>query len=374
MASRHRLAGRSERQRSQQGAPTLTRHPDTGASRSGRSVGADQHRRFQPPEKADEAARPKCDPKRGQILTEQLREARQLAGWSQKTLAARIGVDAQAVKRLEKGIGSVATLIAAMAALDFRLTGLGPGKTLPEQLRASRRRRSMSLDETAAKTGLSRTTIATLERGGGSVASLLRLLALVAPRVRRRAPERAYWGQADKDDRDSRFTPPEFMASIYAAFGEIDLDPCANLLSPVIARRRILLSEGGDGLADDWSGGLVFVNPPFSELLKWLRRAHDQWRAGTVETVVCLVPVRTDSTWFHDTLSAEADIYLLQGRVRFLDSHGKGQHTPFSLMLLALGATAEQKERYATLVPGFWLTRRVATGTTIGDQGMRHPC
>ncbi len=51
-------------------------------------------------------------------------------------------------------------------------------------------------------------------------------------------------------DADSRFTPPEFMAGIYEAFGEIDLDPCAHLQSPVIARRRILLSEGGDGLAD----------------------------------------------------------------------------------------------------------------------------
>ena len=130
-----------------------------------------------------------------------------------------------------------------------------------------------------------------------------------------------------------------------------------HLLSPVVARRRILLSEGGDGLSDPWSGRLVFVNPPFSELLKWLRRAHEQWRANNVETVVCLVPVRTDSAWFHETLSADADIYLLRGRVRFLDSQGRGQHTPFSLMVLTLGATAQQKARYAELVPGFWLAR-----------------
>jgi transcriptional regulator with XRE-family HTH domain len=290
-------------------------------------------------------------------LIEEFREARRSAGWSQKTLADRIGVDAQAIKRLEKGIGSVPNLIAAMAALDFRLTGLGPGRTLPDQLRTLRRKRSISLDALSARTGLSRTTIASLERGGGTVSSLLRLLAVLAPRARRRAPERSYWGQGDKEDRDSRFTPPEFMANIYAAFGEIDLDPCANLLSPVIARRKILLSEGGDGLVDDWSGGIAFVNPPFSELLTWLRRAHGQWLAGNVATVVCLVPVRTDSAWFHDTLSGDADIYLLQGRVRFLDSKGKGQHTPFSLMLLTLGATAEQKERYAQLVPGFWLAR-----------------
>lgn len=290
-------------------------------------------------------------------MIDDLREARRASGWSQRILAERIGVDAQTIKRLEKGVGSVATLIAAMAALDFHLTGLGPGRTLAEQLRGRRRKRGLSLDAVATKAGLSRTTIASLEQGGGSIASLVRLLAVLAPRARRRTPERSYWGQGDKLDRDSRFTPPDFMADIHAAFGEIDLDPCGNLLSPVVARRRILLSEGGDGLTDPWSGRLVFVNPPFSELLKWLRRAHDQWRANNVETVVCLVPVRTDSAWFHETLSADADIYLLRGRVRFLDSQGRGQHTPFSLMVLTLGATAQQKARYAELVPGFWLAR-----------------
>ena len=254
-------------------------------------------------------------------------------------------------------------MVAVMTVLDFRLTGVAPGATLPAQLGARRRSLSLSLDQVASRTGLSRATIASLERGGGSVSSLLRLLAVIAPNARRRAPERSYWGQGDKDDRDSRFTPPEFLAKIYAAFGSVDLDPCAHLLSPVIAQRRILRSEGGNGLVDDWSGRLAFVNPPFSELLKWLRRAHDQWRAGKVETIVCLVPVRTDSAWFHDVLSADADIYLLKGRVRFLDTQGKRQHTPFSLMLLTLGATAEQKAKYQALVPGFWLVR----GTTPAD-------
>lgn len=287
----------------------------------------------------------------------ELKLARRSAGWSQTTLADRIGVDPQTIKRLEKGIGSVATLLAAMAALDFRLTGLASGKTLREQLRASRRQQAMSVAKAAARAGISRATVTSLERGGGSVASLLSLMMVVAPKAKRRAPERSYWGQGDKYDRDSRFTPAEFMQNIYAAFGEIDLDPCGHPLSPVVAKRRIVLAEGGNGLAEDWLGTTAFVNPPFSELLRWLRRAHDQWKAGNIGTVICLVPVRTDSSWFHETLSGDADIYLLRGRVRFLDSRGKGQHTPFSLMLLTLGAGRRQKQLYAELVPGFWLTR-----------------
>lgn len=249
------------------------------------------------------------------------------------------------------------TLRSVMAMLEFRLSGLAPGLSLGDQLRGTRIRRSLTLEELSRRTGLSRTTIASLERDGGTIASLQRLLAVLAPKVRRRAPERAYWGAGDKVDRDSRFTPSDFMESIYAAFGEIDIDPCANELSPVVAHRRILPSEGGDGLNDEWSGRFAFVNPPYSEQLKWLRRAYDQWNAGTVDTVVCLVPVRTDSPWFHGVLSAEADIFFLQGRVRFLDPRGKAQHTPFSLMLVALGSSDDQRGRYAALVDGYW-TRR----------------
>lgn len=291
-------------------------------------------------------------------MLDELKEARRSAGWSQRTLAARLNVDPQAIKRLEKGVGSVATLIAVMTALDFQLTGLGSGKSLPEQLRNRRRRRSLSLDQIAARTSLSRATIASLESGGGSVRSLLKLLPVIAPKVRRKAPERSYWGVGDKEDRDSRFTPSDFMEPIYAAFGEVDIDPCGHVLSPVAARRRILLSEGGDGLVEDWSGRLAYVNPPFSQLLKWLRRAHEQWFVGNVKTVVCLVPVRTDSEFFQETLSSVADVYLLRGRVQFLNSNGEAQHTPFSLMLLVMGASDEQKVRYAELVPGYWSARR----------------
>lgn len=307
---------------------------------------------------APSEATAESDPKNSHILIGELREARRSKGWSQKTLADKIGVDAQTIKRIERGQGSVATLITVMKALDFRLSGLGNGKTLAKQLINERGERSRSA--LAKKAGISIATIDALERGEGTVASLIRLLAVLAPGVRRRAPERTHWGQDKKDDRDSRFTPPNFLSNIYAAFGAIDLDPCGHALSPVVANRRILFAEGGDGLAEDWSGDLAFVNPPYSAMLRWLRRAHDQWKAGHAKTVLCLVPVRTDSSFFHDVLTKVADIYLLRGRVKFIDPRGKAQHTPFSLMLVMFGATPEQKRHYAELVPGSWMAGGVA--------------
>lgn len=158
------------------------------------------------------------------------------------------------------------------------------------------------------------------------------------------------------------------MEKIYAVFGAIDLDPCGHELSPVIARRRITMQEGGDGLAEPWSGSVVYVNPPYSKLLVWLQRAHEQWLAANAQTVVCLVPVRTDSAWFHDVLSNDADIYFLRGRVRFLDARGKGQQTPFSLMLVILGAKPEQKARLTETVPGYWALRAERLTAASPDQ------
>ena len=289
------------------------------------------------------------------MLIAALVEARRSSGVSQTALATRIGVPLQKIKRLERGVGSAETLAAAMTATDFRLTGIAPGKNLAAQLRACGLRRGWTLEEAASRAKLSRTTVASLERGGGSVASLLRLLRVLAPQAQRRAKERAFWGEGDKADRDVRFTPPEFLAKVHDAFGTIDLDPCGHALSPVMAARRILLEEDGDGFVDDWSGGLAFVNPPFSEMLRWLKRAHDQWSRGNVGSVVCLVPARTDARWFHDTLRVEADIFLLQGRVPFADIRGKSQHTPFALMVVTLGTSPEQRARWAEIADGFWL-------------------
>lgn len=292
------------------------------------------------------------------MLIDDLREARRSSGLSQRGLADRVGVSAQMIKRLERNcVGSVPTLLAVISALDYQITGIGPGMGLIDQLCRRRQKKGLSIEQLAKHTGLSRTTIRGVEQGHGSVASLLKLLEALAPNARRRAKERAYWGAGDKNDRDSRFTPADFMAHIYDAFGPVDLDPCSHELSPVIARRRIILSEGGDGLKEPWVGSLVYVNPPYSQLLVWLRRAHEQWRTGNAKTVVCLIPVRTDSAWFQDVLSKDAAMFMLSGRVRFIDTKGKAQPTPFCLTVLTLGATAEQRARLAQLVPGYWAVR-----------------
>lgn len=293
-------------------------------------------------------------PRRSNLIDE-LVKARVAEFRSVPNLAEMAGVAPEAIVELEAGRGPLATLTAVFKALPFKVAGLARGGDLPEKLRNRRDALGLSVEELAAKVALLPDQIVELEAGEGSVESLLSLLAVVAPRVRRHAQERSHWGPGDKEDRDARFTPERFLKPVVEVFGPIDLDPCGHALSPVVARRRFLLAEGDDGLKDPWAGRLVFMNPPYSGYLPWMTRAYDEWSAGRVDMVLCLVPVRTDSDFFQSKVTAASDIYLLRGRLPFSDRTGKSRTTPFSLMLVAYGITDRQKAEFAKLVPGLWV-------------------
>ncbi len=153
---------------------------------------------------------------------------------------------------------------------------------------------------------------------------------------------------------DNRFTSPILIKAVEASFGKITFDPCWHPASSVRPKRYFDARRGDDGLRDPWSGRLAFVNPPWSAQKKWIERAYDQWRRGKVRTVMCLVPAKTDTKFFHDVLIEEADVYFLQGRPRFFKADGTSAGTMVSTMLVIFGATSEQKARFAALVPGSW--------------------
>lgn len=285
---------------------------------------------------------------------EELIKARDAEHRSVRNLAEMANVTPAAIRKLEDGKGPVATLVAVMKALPFQTTILAPASSFAEQLRKRREKIGLSLDVVAYRAGLPVATIVELEGGGGSIESLLGLLSVIAPKIKRRAPERAYWGAEKKAERDSRFSPPDFMRVVYQVFGPVSIDPCAHIASPVIAQRRFFLEQGDDGLTDPWSGRLAWVNPPYSGTLDWLRRAYEEWAAGHVETIVCLVPVRVDSPFLQDVVQPKTEIYFLRQRLKFGREGGKPQQTPHSLMLVIFGATARQKALLATLVRGFW--------------------
>lgn len=80
-----------------------------------------------------------------------------------------------------------------------------------------------------------------------------------------------------------------------------------------------------DGLKQDWSGQTCWMNPPYSQVSKWIEKA-----ANEAACTVALVPSRTDTKWFHNFVINE-DHYFIPGRLKFGDSKNSA---PFPSMLI----------------------------------------
>lgn len=106
-------------------------------------------------------------------------------------------------------------------------------------------------------------------------------------------------------------TPQEFFDRLDAEF-HFDLDVCATAENAKCAR---YFTPEEDGLAQEW-GGTCFMNPPYGrEIGKWVRKAYEEAQKGA--TVVCLLPARTDTAWWHDYVMRAVEIRFIRGRLRF---------------------------------------------------------
>ena len=182
----------------------------------------------------------------------------------------------------------------------------------------------------------------------------------------RKKAERRLAREIEQRESDDRFTPPQLIRAVEDSFGGIDFDPCWHEASAVRPKAYLDVRRGHNGLRNEWSGPLAFVNPPWSAQDRWVRRAHDQWLSGNVDTVVCLVPAKTDARFFHDTLAKDADVYFLEGRPRFFKEDGSSEATMVSVMVVMLGATDQQKGRFAERVRGSWWLPGRASSVRIG--------
>lgn len=281
-----------------------------------------------------------------------LKAARNSKGFSQTELASQLGVARLSIARLEAGTGSTELLVRVMNRLGLRLSGIGRGRDLPDQLRRARLRRGWSTEYASTRAGLSRKTIDAVEAGGGSVASLIRYLGAISPNAKPIEPTQPSWeyDASSTAEKDQRFTPEWFVDNLVTAFGPICLDPCGHELSPVRSTRRITLPDCG--LAASWTGArLAYVNPPYSATVSWMDRAATAWESGEVETIAMLVPTRTDSDIFQTRISRHANVLLLAKRFRFQTPTGPAHPAPFSLMLIVWGGTDAAIEHFRKLVP-----------------------
>lgn len=114
-------------------------------------------------------------------------------------------------------------------------------------------------------------------------------------------------------------TPQDFFDELDREF-EFDLDPCCTEEN---AKCRRYYTKEDDGLNQPWFG-LVFMNPPYGrEIGKWVAKAASEAKNGAL--VVCLLPARTDTRWWHDHIwddknhrpRAGVQVRLIKGRLKF---------------------------------------------------------
>jgi len=110
---------------------------------------------------------------------------------------------------------------------------------------------------------------------------------------------------------DQWATPQKFFDAWNALRGPFDIDVCADESN---AKCAVYFDEAADGLAQQWIGR-CWMNPPYGrDIGKWMKKAYESAGNGTV--VVCLVPARTDTKWWHD-YAMKGDITFIRGRLKF---------------------------------------------------------
>lgn len=111
---------------------------------------------------------------------------------------------------------------------------------------------------------------------------------------------------------DQWATPQDFFDKVNKVF-KFTLDVCADS-SNRKCKSYFDKSVGFDGLKMDWTG-VCWMNPPYGrEIGAWVKKAYESAKGGA--TVVCLLPARTDTKWWHD-YCAKGEVMLIKGRLKF---------------------------------------------------------
>ena len=125
---------------------------------------------------------------------------------------------------------------------------------------------------------------------------------------------------------DDYGTPQKLFNELNAEFN-FDVDVCASADN---AKCRRYFSVEENGLLQDWSKfKTCYMNPPYGrQIIDWVKKAYETSLLGS--TVVCLLPARTDTKWFHE-YCMKGEMRFIRGRLKFND--GKNP-APFPSMIV----------------------------------------
>lgn len=128
-------------------------------------------------------------------------------------------------------------------------------------------------------------------------------------------------------------SPKDLVENLREEFCGFDLDPCADTFNAVSHR---FYTKECNGLDLPYFAETVYMNPPYGrDLLLWITKALDEcYLYKHCETVVMLLPVRSDTRWFHLLFERGFDeIRFIKGRLKY----GEGKSpAPFPSMIVVL--------------------------------------
>lgn len=130
---------------------------------------------------------------------------------------------------------------------------------------------------------------------------------------------------------DEWVTPRELFQK-YDDIYHFDLDAAA---SDENAQVPTYFTKEDNALCQKWHGN-VWCNPPYSLCANFVWKAMFEVIEGNCETVVMLLPSRTDTLWFHRLLANQdiVDIDFLRGRLKF---EGAKHNAPFPSIIVVIG-------------------------------------
>ena len=122
-------------------------------------------------------------------------------------------------------------------------------------------------------------------------------------------------------------TPTAWFDYLDLEFG-FTLDPCCQHATAKCAKHY---TPEEDGLAQSWEDERVFMNPPYGTALgTWMRKAYHEARdRGAL--VVCFVPARVDTNWWHHYAAKASEVRFPKGRVKF---EGSANNAPFPVAVV----------------------------------------
>lgn len=134
-------------------------------------------------------------------------------------------------------------------------------------------------------------------------------------------------------------TPQDFFDRLNEEFG-FELDVCA---TPENAKCPRYYTKRENGLLQKWTG-VCWMNPPYGrEIGQWVKKAYTSALEGA--TVVCLLPARTDTGWWHD-YCMKGEIRFVRGRLKFGNA---SENAPFPSAVVVFRPGVPETNRQLTL-------------------------